>query len=125
MRRQTYGTYDWVTMVKRISYHNRIQNIQLLKEKLELVPDSDVFKDVLDSSHIQLSLHGAEGEANEDNVDEVVTQNSWQIDTFALAIRMINLEADWDSLAASLCSPSNTRIMFLKIHWKLNTWGLT
>ncbi|KAG5596301.1 hypothetical protein H5410_037533 [Solanum commersonii] len=39
----------------------------------------DVFKDVLVSSHIQLSLHGAEGEANEDNVDEVVTQNSWQI----------------------------------------------
>ena len=44
----------------------------------EPLPDSDVFKDVLGSSHIQLSLDRAEGEANEDNVDEVVAQNPWQ-----------------------------------------------
>ncbi|KAH0721579.1 hypothetical protein KY285_005164 [Solanum tuberosum] len=44
----------------------------------EPLPDSDVFKDVLDSSHNQLSLDGVEGEANEDNVDEDVTQNQWQ-----------------------------------------------
>ncbi|KAK4736698.1 hypothetical protein R3W88_000395 [Solanum pinnatisectum] len=44
----------------------------------ELLPDSDVFKDVLGSSHVQLNLDGAEGEANEDNVNEVVAQISWQ-----------------------------------------------
>ncbi|KAH0679308.1 hypothetical protein KY284_020393 [Solanum tuberosum] len=42
------------------------------------LPDSNVFQDVLDSSHSQLSLDGAEGEANEDNIDEDVTQNPWQ-----------------------------------------------
>ncbi|KAH0665637.1 hypothetical protein KY285_026843 [Solanum tuberosum] len=44
----------------------------------EMLPDSNVLKDVLDSSHIQLSLDEAEAEANEDTVEEGVTQNPWQ-----------------------------------------------
>ncbi|KAF3614604.1 hypothetical protein FXO38_35562 [Capsicum annuum] len=44
----------------------------------KLLPDSDVLKDELDLSHIQLSLDEAEGEANEDNIEEDVTQSPWQ-----------------------------------------------
>ncbi|KAH0642624.1 hypothetical protein KY290_034211 [Solanum tuberosum] len=44
----------------------------------ETLPDSNVLKDVLDSSHIQLSLDEAEAEVNEDTVKEGVTQNPWQ-----------------------------------------------
>ncbi|KAH0661815.1 hypothetical protein KY290_027734 [Solanum tuberosum] len=43
-----------------------------------MLPDSNVLKDVLDSSHVQLSLDEAEDEANEDIVDEGVAQNPWQ-----------------------------------------------
>ncbi|KAH0669369.1 hypothetical protein KY285_023527 [Solanum tuberosum] len=41
------------------------------------MPDSDVFKHALDSSHIHLSQDGDEGEANED-----VTQNPWKTGTY-------------------------------------------
>lgn len=44
----------------------------------ETLPDSDVLKYVLYSSHIQLSLDGDKCESNEDNVDEDVTQNPWK-----------------------------------------------
>lgn len=44
----------------------------------ELMADSDALKDVLGSSHIQLSIDEAEDEANEDNGEEGVTRNPWQ-----------------------------------------------
>ncbi|KAH0642694.1 hypothetical protein KY289_033668 [Solanum tuberosum] len=44
----------------------------------EILPDSNVLKDVLDSSHVQLSLDEAEDEANEDIAEEGVAHNPWQ-----------------------------------------------
>ena len=48
-----------------------------LRSIMEILSDSNVLKDVLDSSHVQLSLDEAEDEANKDIVEEGVIQNSW------------------------------------------------
>lgn len=44
--------------------------------------DSVVFEHVLDSSSIHLSQDWDEGEANEDDTDEDVTQNTWKTSTY-------------------------------------------
>ena len=44
--------------------------------------DSNVLKDVLDSSHVQLSLDEAEDEANNDIAEKGVAQNFWQIGVY-------------------------------------------
>ena len=50
----------------------------------EILPDSNILKDVLDSSHIQLSLDEAEDEAKEDIAEEGLAQNplaNWSVST--------------------------------------------
>lgn len=44
----------------------------------EILPDSNILKDVLDSSHIQLSLDEAEDEAKEDIAEEVLALRPWK-----------------------------------------------
>ena len=44
--------------------------------------DSNILKDVLDSSHVQLSLDEAEDEANNNIAEKGVAQNSWQIGVY-------------------------------------------
>ncbi|PHU29456.1 hypothetical protein BC332_01549 [Capsicum chinense] len=64
----------------------------------KLLPDSDVLKDELDLSHIQLSLDEAEGEANEDNIEEDVTQSPWQKTGGKLAISLAFRNTDLSSI---------------------------
>uniref|UniRef100_A0A3Q7GMD1 Reverse transcriptase Ty1/copia-type domain-containing protein n=1 Tax=Solanum lycopersicum TaxID=4081 RepID=A0A3Q7GMD1_SOLLC len=54
----------------------------------EILPDSNVLKDVLDSSHIQLSIDEVENEANEDIAKEGLAQNPWQTD-FSLFLKVV------------------------------------
>ncbi|KAH0672517.1 hypothetical protein KY290_024747 [Solanum tuberosum] len=61
-----------------IGHDSQRKGWQCCDEQQELLLDSDVLKGVLDSSHIQLSQDVDESEANEDNIDEDVTQNLWQ-----------------------------------------------
>ena len=48
-----------------------------LPSNKEILSDSNVLKDVLDSSHVQLSLDEAEDEANKEIVVKGVAQISW------------------------------------------------
>uniref|UniRef100_A0A3Q7HMB3 Reverse transcriptase Ty1/copia-type domain-containing protein n=1 Tax=Solanum lycopersicum TaxID=4081 RepID=A0A3Q7HMB3_SOLLC len=50
-----------------------------LPSNKEILSDSNVLKDVLDSSHVQLSLDEAEAEAKKDTAEKGLAQNSWQI----------------------------------------------
>ena len=53
-----------------------------LPSNKEILSDSNVLKDVLDSSHVQLSLDEAEAEAKKDTAEKGLAQNSWQIGVY-------------------------------------------
>ncbi|KAK2980732.1 hypothetical protein RJ640_011712 [Escallonia rubra] len=54
-----------------------LQNVYHVPDK-EVLPDSDVFKEALESSQIHLSLYEVDGTVDEGNAKEYVAQNPWQ-----------------------------------------------
>ena len=53
-----------------------------LPSNKQIMSDSNILKDVLDSSHVQLSLDEAEDVANNYIAEKGVAQNFWQIGVY-------------------------------------------
>ena len=69
-----------------------------LPSNKQIMSDSNILKDVLDSSHVQLSLDEAEAEAKKDTAEKGLAQNSWQIGVY-------QQQSDADELSGTIHPP--------------------